>query len=226
MKYRKVINLLLLGPQGSGKGTQAELLEEKFGLKHLSSGDMLRQTATTNTPIGRYLRKQLAVGTLTPIPIFLKVCEQYIRQVPARIGIVFDGFGRQISEARILFPKLTKLGHPVDVVILIEISAQETIRRLSKRAACSKCKTIFILGGKIKLGDKCPSCGDGGTIIQRNDDTPAAIAKRLKLYQKRTVRVVKYYQQLGLLEKVNGEQSVTAVHQDIGKVLRKRGLFA
>jgi adenylate kinase len=106
---------------------------------------------------------------------------------------------------------------------MINVSEKETIKRLSKRLQCSKCNNLFIAGPKLKAGSKCPKCG--GILITRSDDKPPAIKRRLKIYRKRTLPVIRFFNQQGLLIKINGEQSVAAVHKDILQALRRRNLI-
>jgi adenylate kinase len=223
MKTTKILHLFFFGPQGSGKGTQAKLLAAELGLFHLSSGDALRRTAKTNTPLGRYLRHQLAIGSLTPIPKLLKVFTYNLKQIPARRGIIFDGFARQVTETRQILSILKKAGRPVDLGLVINISEKETVRRLSKRGTCDKCGKIFILGGKLKAGSR-HSCG--GRIIVRSDDQPAAIRRRLALYRKRTLPVFKIFKKAGRLETIDGQKSIPAVHAAVVAVLKQRKLIS
>ncbi|MDP2933268.1 MAG: nucleoside monophosphate kinase [bacterium] len=223
MKTGKILNLIFFGPQGSGKGTQAKLLARQLGLRHLSSGEALRETAKTNTPLGRYLSRQLSTGILTPIPKLLAVFESYIKKIPKNQGLIFDGFARQITETLVLLRRLKKLGRPIDATVFINVSEKEGIKRLSLRGQCDRCNRLFILNSKVKLGSVCPSCG--GKIFQRSDDTPTAIKKRLSLYRKRTLPVINFFRKQGLLVKINGEQGVDAVHEDIVTALKKKKLI-
>jgi adenylate kinase len=152
----------------------------------------------------------------------MKVFDAAISGVPAKSGIVFDGFARQITEAKIYLNRLKKLGRAIDAVILVNISAKETIKRLSKRAECESCHKILILDNKNKIGGQCPHCR--GKIVKRSDDEPAAIAKRLRLYKKRTLPVIRYFKNKNLLITINGEQSIQKVHRDIIAALKKRKL--
>lgn len=224
MKASKTLNLLFLGPQGSGKGTQAKLLAKKMGLRHLSSGEALRETAGNPDVLGRYLKKQLATGSLTPIPKLIEVFEKYIGKIPPKQGLLLDGFARQITETRILLRKLKKLGHALDAVVLIKIDPAETVKRLSKRAQCDKCNRILILGGKTRLGGRCPVCG--GKVYQRTDDTPAAIRKRLSLYHRRTVPVIDFFKRQNLFININGQQTIPRVQADIVAKLTARGVIS
>jgi len=217
---KKTFNLLFFGPQGSGKGTQAGFLAKKKNLLHVSSGSTLRAISATKSPLGRYLKRQLASGTLTPIDKLMQVFEQFMKSVPKNQGIIFDGYSRQITETRIFLRKLKKIGRQIDLVILIEISDKESIKRLSKRAVCENCGRNLILGGKIKLGGKCPFCS--GKITQRHDDTLLAIKRRLRIYRKRTLPVVRFYKAQDKLVTINGAQAVAKVHGDIVRVLKKK----
>lgn len=223
MKAKQNFNIIFFGPQGSGKGTQAKMLARQLGVRHLSSGEVLRETAKSKTPLGRYLNRQLATGSLTPIPKLLLVFETYIKKIPSGKGLIFDGFARQITETKILLRRLKKLRRPIDAAVLIDISEKETVKRLSMRGQCEKCNRIFILGPELKVGVKCPACG--GKIFQRDDDKPASIKKRLGLYRKRTLPVVNFFRSQGLLVKIRGEQSVANVHRDIVAALSKRRLI-
>lgn len=217
---KKPINILFFGPQGSGKGTQAALLARKRKLLHVSSGNTLRYVARSQTPLGRFLKKQLATGVLTPIDKLMQVFEQFMKSVPRDKGIIFDGYSRQITETRIFLRKLKKMGRQIDLVLLIEITDKESVKRLSKRAVCEKCGRNLVLGGRIKLGGRCPYCT--GKITQRRDDTLQAIKRRLRIYRKRTLPVVRFYKSQGKLAKINGAQSVAKVHGDILKVLKRK----
>ena len=214
-------DILFFGPQGSGKGTQAKLLAKKWNLLHLSSGDTLRAIAKTATPLGRYLKKQLSGGSLTPIEKLMQAFEMRMKKGPSTQHVIFDGFARQITETRIFLRRLKKMDRRIAAAVLISITKSESIKRLSKRASCTTCSSIIILGGKVKVGGRCPSCGKG-TIFQRSDDQPKAIERRLRIYQKRTLPVLKHFSKEGVLIKISGEQSIAKVHQDILKALNKK----
>lgn len=223
MKTTKTLHLLFFGPQGSGKGTQAAMLADKLKMRHLSSGDVLRAIAKTKSPLGKYLKRQLNIGTLTPINKLMEVFDMYMKRVPKSQGIIFDGFARQITEAKIFLRRLRLMGRGIDAVVLITVSKKETLKRLSKRGTCDACKRVFILSAKLKVGSKCPNCR--GTIMQRLDDKPAAIEKRLRIYNKRTLPAVRYFSKQGLLVRIDGEQSIQRVHQDIVRSLRRKSFI-
>ncbi|MBI4053827.1 MAG: nucleoside monophosphate kinase, partial [Candidatus Doudnabacteria bacterium] len=206
-----------------GKGTQAKLLAEEYGLVHLSSGEALRASAKTRTPLGRFLTRQLQTGRLTPISTLIKVFEQNIKKIPRSQGLVLDGFARQITETRILLGKLKKLKRPINAAVFIDIPNAASIRRLSKRLQCDRCNRIYIKSGQLQAGARCPKCD--GRLYQRNDDKPAAIRKRLVYYRKHTLPVIKFFRSRGLLIVINGSQSVARVHKDIARALVRKGLL-
>lgn len=218
-QQRKVMphNIVILGPQGSGKGTQAEMLVKKFNLFHVEMGMILRRLAKKNTPfghtIGIIINKQ---GGLVPDEVVKKALLEKLRSVPVSRGILFDGFPRNLRQARMLDTIFTALDRELTEVIFLPIARKTTIQRLSLRRTCEKCSRIFIAGVSIpKHKKRCIYCK--GAIIQREDDKPKAIAKRLSVYAKLTKPVVTYYKKQGTLITVNGEPSIKVVSKNILK---------
>ena len=211
----KPLNIFILGPSGSGKGTQAKILAKKFNLEYLKSGEMLRVIARQNTALGRKIKKIMSEqGKFVPCEIVIKLAKEELKKIPKNKGIVFDGFGRKLPEIKADEKIFAKMDRKIDYVFLIEISEKETLRRLSKRRVCRKCGTNFILKKTIEENiKKCPKCG--GEIYQREDDTPIKIKSRLREYQKETLPVIRYLGKKGVLIKINGEQPIKKVHQDI-----------
>ncbi len=211
----KPLNIFILGPSGSGKGTQAKILAKKFNLEYLKSGEMLRAIARRNTALGKKIKKIISEqGKFVPCEIVIKLAKEELKKVSKNKGIVFDGFGRKLPEIKADEKMLAKMGRKIDYAFLIEISEKETLKLLSKRRVCRKCGTNFILRKTIEENiKKCPKCG--GEIYQREDDTPIKIKSRLNEYQKETLPVVRYLDKKGVLIKINGEQPIKKVHQDI-----------
>ncbi len=211
---KKTLNVTLIGPQGSGKGTQAKLLVKKFKLAHIEVGRILRDIAKTKTPLGRQVAGIINKGRMVPCRLIGKVVKEKIKSLPSGKGIVFDGTPRRLAEIKPLEKALAQSGRELTSVFYIPISEEETVRRLSKRRACRKCGKSFILGRDIfARTKKCPVCG--GEIFQRKDDKPTAIKQRLKLYHRKTEPVVKYYRPKGKLITVNGGQSIEKVFKEI-----------
>ncbi|MFH1207397.1 MAG: nucleoside monophosphate kinase [Patescibacteria group bacterium] len=219
MRLRKPIkNILILGPQGSGKGTQASLLAAKFNLAHIETGEIFRRMAKGKSALGRRINVLVnKKGALIPDALVIRTLENALRHVKNSQGVIFDGFPRTMAQAKALTLLLAKLGRKLTTVIDMPISRTTTIRRLSMRRTCMKCGRIFIAGVNIPLnGKKCPVCG--GQIFQREDDKPKAITTRLKSYNKLTKPVVQYYKNQGTLVTVDGEPPVREVFKNILKL--------
>ncbi|MFA6553209.1 MAG: nucleoside monophosphate kinase [Patescibacteria group bacterium] len=211
-------NILILGPQGSGKGTQASLLAGRFKLAHIETGKIFRSMAKGQTALGRRIHYLVNTkGSLIPDALVIRILEKALRRVKKTQGIVFDGFPRTITQARALTRLFNKFGRRLTTVIDMPISRATTVRRLSLRRTCVECNRIFIAGVNVPLkGTVCPSCG--GQIIQREDDKPQAIARRLASYTRLTKPVILYYKKMGILVRVDGEPPVKAVFKNILKL--------
>jgi len=216
---KKILNITLIGPQGCGKGTQAELLAGKLNMARIEIGGALRDIAKTKTDLGKKINELINVrGKMVPYNLVMQVVGEKIKNVSPEQGIVFDGTPRRLAEIKPLEKILAKYNRELTHVFYLPISERETINRLSRRRMCDKCGKIFILGINLKeKTEKCLICG--GKIFQRKDDQPAAIKERLKLYQKKTQPVVDYFHQEKRLIKIDAEQSIEKVFKDILKYL-------
>jgi len=210
----KVYNIILLGPQGSGKGTQAKLLANKFELEHIETGDALRKMKKESTELGRKVAQIIDKGRLVSSALIMEIIGDKIMTILRDKGIIFDGVPRALDQAKSLENILEKNGRHITHVFFVQISEKETINRLSKRYICNKCGKIFIIKrDNVNKLEKCSKCG--GNIIRRKDDTPKGIKQRLALYQERTFPVAEYYREKQILIEINGEQSVEKVFNDI-----------
>jgi adenylate kinase len=211
--------IIIFGPQGSGKGTQAQLLAEKFDLEHIEPGDMLRTLVEHGNGLAKKVDKIIhQKGSLVPTDLIIRMIKLRIQSLGLNQGIIFDGAPRRLEEAKLLEKILQEHGRSISRVFFIYISPQETVKRLSKRWICKVCDKPLIMGKdisyRLKSGlRKCPFCG--GEIYQRKDDTPGGIRKRLATYQKETLPVVDYFREKGILIEINGEQLIKKVHKDI-----------
>ncbi|MFH0853607.1 MAG: nucleoside monophosphate kinase [bacterium] len=214
-------NIILLGPQASGKGTQAKLLADAFQLKHLEMGNLLRLAAKQPTELGKQINHIIHdQGVLVPFDIAMQIYTAEVEKVPADQGIIFDGTPRRLPEIEYWDQELPKLKRSFTHVIAITLSEQETIERLSKRRICVTDSTPLILGKDIRSeSDSCPKCG--GKVIHREDDKPDVIKARLAEYHKMTQPVIDYYTDKGLVKLINGSQSIEQVHQDIIAALKE-----
>jgi len=201
------MNIVILGPQGSGKGTQAKLLSEKFNIPHISPGEILRENVEEGTRLGRLACSYINKGNMVPDDIVNKLMEERINL--SKKGFILDGYPRNIRQAKFL-DSVTKINN----LIYIKISRCEIIRRLSVRRECEKCnKSYGYLDKKKTKDNKCPSCKC--KLTQRDDDKPKAIKKRLDIYHKETEPVIDYYRKKGIVKEINGQQSIKKVFKDI-----------
>lgn len=211
------LTLVILGPAGSGKGTQSALLARRFNLKIIEMGAELRALALKNTPLGRKIDYLInKKGQLVSNKIIKEVLRQCLKKSSREQNIIFDGVPRTIGQAKIFSSEIKKAGRSVDYLIYLDLKKEETIKRLNKRRMCASCKTIYINGVDIKKDAKvCPKCK--GNIIKRQDDKPEAIRKRICLFKKETKPVIDYYKKNKEVKfiKVNASQPINKVYQDI-----------
>lgn len=215
MTKKQILNIILIGPQGSGKGTQAKLLARKFRLAHVEMGGMLRDIAKTKTRLGRQLDEIVnKKGGLVPHELILKVVKEKLKSLSPKQGIVFDGIPRSLVQAKLLEKVLTQYNRKLTHSFYLPIREKTTLKRLVKRRICKKCGKLFVYGLDIhSRSKKCPKCG--GQIIQRQDDKPEAIKKRLSWFYTKVLPVIEYYRKKGTLIEVNGEQPVKKIFKDI-----------
>ena len=199
------MKLIFIGPQGSGKGTQAKKIARKLSICHISTGDLFRQTkGELKKEIDKYIKK----GNLAPDKLTIKILQEKLNHPDCEKGFILDGFPRNLKQAQEL-DKITQ----IDKVILIYISDEESIKRISGRRICKSCNINYniITEPKPTHETKCDLCGY--VLIQREDDTQEAIKKRLEIYHKDTKHIIEHYKEK--LIKINGEQSIDKVMEDI-----------
>ncbi len=209
--------IILLGRQGSGKGTQAKLLIKEFGLTYIGSGEILRARGEQKDFTGVKIREVLDKGDYLPSVVISMIWMarlELLKLSSGIKGILFDGSPRKLVEAELLDQALDWYEwNSILRVFLIDISRQEGFERLTRRRICEHCKKSIPWIGEYKNLTACDICE--GNLIIRSDDTPAAINSRLDLFEKETVPVIEYYQKKGLLQRVNGELSIEDVYQSL-----------
>lgn len=211
------MNIIILGPQGSGKGTQGKLLKDHFGLFYLEAGSFLRQIASKDERIDELINKK---GELLPDEEVFGLISKYLeKEKPDRENILFDGFPRSVKQYELLKQWLKKKNKKVDYAIFLDVSEAESIKRLSSRRICSRCGRVYNL---ITNPPKGPfgKCECGGDLTHRQDDKLEAIAKRLKLYKKKTKPLLEVLKQEKILVRVDGERPIDVIFEDILKRLR------
>lgn len=209
----KTMYVILLGPPGAGKGTQAVQTAERTGLLHLSTGDMFRENLRNGTELGNLAKTFMDKGELVPDDVTIRMLLERIGRDDARAGCLFDGFPRTVEQARALDESLSEQGDEIAVTVLIDVSNEEITRRLGGRISCATCGSVF--HRVFNPLDEDSPCCDNVNMIQRDDDKPEAIANRLQVYADQTEPLVAYYRDAGKLSTVNGEQAPDAVGQEL-----------
>lgn len=218
---KKPTAIIIMGPQGSGKGTQAKLLAKKFGLEYVGSGDNLRAQQKTGSFTGKKLISVMNRGDLVPDLVLVNILGDVLEKLKENSkikGVVLDGWNRIMIEAILVEQALDWYEWGKNLkVILINISRKESFNRLTKRRQCKKCGQLIPWVGDFKKLKKCDKCG--GELVVRVDDSLVSIKKRLEEYKNKTIPVINYYKKQGRLIGINGEQSIEYVFKDILKAL-------
>ena len=216
------MRMILFGPPGSGKGTQAKLLAEKFHIPHISTGDLLREAVTKNSPLGMQAKGYLDAGMLVPDDVMIGLIREVVTMGAAKDGFILDGFPRTIPQAEALDRLFDELHISVDGVISLRVEHDEVIRRLTDRKVCRSCGRIFNSSQLCKDdATKCPRCG--GELYQRSDDTSETARKRLDIYLKETKPVKEYYRLTGRFTQIDGMRDINDVYLGIVTILQKGG---
>jgi adenylate kinase len=197
------MRIVLLGAPGSGKGTQAQRLQAKYGVPQVSSGDLLRDAVARQTDLGLKAKAAMEAGQLVSDEIVLGLIRERLSQPDAKNGFILDGFPRNSDQAGALSKLLTDIGQPLEAVLLMEVRTQTLIGRLAGRRVCKSCGTVHALSQLSSPDAPCTKCG--GELFQRSDDKEDVIAKRLEVYQSQTKPLIEHYKQQGLLKVVKGE---------------------
>jgi adenylate kinase len=208
-----MMNIILMGCPGAGKGTQSAKLKDFFELKHISTGDVLRAEIASGSALGKEVKDLIAQGNLVPDGLMISILENIIKT--ADNGVILDGFPRTTAQAEALKGMLAALGKEISKVIMIDLPEEEVVKRLSSRRLCREC-------GKIAQSVTESVCGAcGGELYTRADDTPQSVKHRLEVYRRDTLPVINYYENSGKFVKINGNQPVEKVFEDIKKSLEE-----
>jgi len=202
--------MILLGPPGAGKGTQAAKITEKYGLPHISTGDMLRSAIRAGTPMGLAAKGYIDQGALVPDDVVIGVVKERLAMEDCKAGFLLDGFPRTIPQAEAL-EKLVK----VDMALCITADAEALVMRIAGRRVCPACQGTYHVS--TLTSDKCPACGQ--QLIQRDDDREETVRNRLTVYDAQTRPLVDFYAERGLLQTVDGMKQIDDVFADIVKLL-------
>ena len=203
-----MMRIVLLGAPGSGKGTQAQRLQAKFGVPQISSGDLLRDAVTRQTELGIKAKAAMEAGQLVSDKIVLGLIRERLAQDDAKNGFILDGFPRNSDQATALSQLLADIGQPLETVLLMEVKPAALVKRLAGRRVCKGCGKVFSVAA-LPAGGNCDNCA--GELYQRNDDKEAVITKRLEVYQSQTKPLIEHYKGLGLLKVIKGEGELDQV---------------
>jgi adenylate kinase len=214
------MRLLIFGPPGVGKGTQAKLLSAEYGIPHISTGDTLRKAVTEGTELGKQAKAIMDSGRLVPDDIMIGIAREVLTAPGTERGFILDGFPRTIAQAEALSVMFKQLGFTDVRVVILEVSDDEVVRRLGSRYVCSNDGKIFnALIDKVTLATPCPQCG--GKLLQRDDDKESTVRERLRVYHSQTAPIIRYYSERGVIVAVDGGGSVENVNREIRRKLER-----
>lgn len=208
------MNLLIMGPPGAGKGTQAEALVKELAITHISTGDMFRDAIKEGTTMGKKAKEYMDRGELVPDEVVVGMVKDRLAQSDCAKGFLLDGFPRTLPQAKALDETLQDLGLELDGVINIDVPRERLMARLTGRRICRNCGVSYhIFFNQPEVAGKCNACG--GELYQRSDDNEEAVANRLDVYRAQTQPLIDYYQGKRLLKNINGDQDIKKVLADV-----------
>ncbi len=212
--------IVLLGPPGAGKGTQAEVIAQEMGLAHISSGDLFRENLKNQTELGKLAQGYMNRGELVPDDVTIAMVKDRIARPDCQKGVLFDGFPRTPAQAEALDKMLGEQGGKVESVPYISVPASVLIERLGGRWSCPTCGRVYHAVNKPpKVSGRCDE--DGTELIQREDDKPETVERRIRVYMEQTAPLIEYYRNKGVLVEVDGTQPIEKVSQEILSAIRK-----
>mgnify|MGYP001163957531 CR=1 FL=1 len=206
------LRLVLFGPPGAGKGTQAQLLQGRLDVVHIASGDLFRLHIGQGTRLGLHAKEYINRGELVPDEVTIDIILDKVMSISDDEGFILDGFPRNPNQAQVLEKQLSSGSRTLDKVVHIDVSEPELLRRLGGRYICRSCQAPHSIRGDER-GKKCDQCG--GDLYQRDDDTPVAIKQRLEVYTEETTPVLDFYRERGVLVDIPGDNTVEEVNKQV-----------
>ena len=215
------MEIILIGAQGSGKGTQSEMLAQALGVPHIASGDLFRKEIEEGTEVGLEARKYIDRGNLVPDDLTVAMILSRLRQPDCQPGVLMDGFPRTIAQAQALDEGLREFGKQINVVVYLHVPREELLQRLSGRYICKANQHVYnIYSRPPKVAGVCDL--DGSELYQRSDDVGDAVQRRLDIFFNQTIHLLDYYGEQGKVVKVDGNQGIQEVHQALVNAIRKQ----
>jgi adenylate kinase len=208
--------LVFLGPPGAGKGTQAKLLSQRMEFLHLSTGDLLREAVKNQTPLGKRAKEYMDRGELVPDELIVQLIEE---TMPKGGNVILDGFPRTVNQALALEEMLKGKGEKISKVLFFDVPDEVIIDRLSGRRVCSKCGAVYhVKYNPPKVEGMCDLCG--GSLVQRDDDKEEVVKKRLEVYRKQTQPLIEFYQDRGIIYRLDAEKGVEELFEEVKGLVR------
>ena len=212
------MNIILIGPPGVGKGTQAKFLGEAYNIPQISTGDMLRANVRDATPLGTEAKQYMNAGQLVPDAVILGMMKSRFNEPDCNAGYILDGFPRTIPQAEGLDNLLNDMGQQIDSVLVLNVNHEEIIKRLSSRKSCKECDTVYnLIFDPPASENKCDKCD--GILYQRDDDKPETIRQRLDVYSNQTSPLITFYSGKGLVQSIDGTGKIDEVKERMFSVL-------
>ncbi|MBS6600556.1 MAG: adenylate kinase [Clostridium sp.] len=211
------MKIILLGPPGAGKGTQAKSISNKYSIPHISTGDIFRKNISENTPLGIEAKSYMDNGQLVPDEVTINMVKDRLQQEDCKQGYLLDGFPRTVSQAEALQDFLDSRNESLDTALLIEVPRDFILERMTGRRVCPSCGASYHIKFNPAANGKCELCGSD--VVQRKDDTEETVKERLDVYEKQTQPLIDFYKDKNLLSTVDGTQAINKVFESICKVL-------
>jgi adenylate kinase len=212
------MRIVLLGAPGSGKGTQAKLLVEKYKIPQISTGDLLRAAVAAGTELGRKAKSAMDAGQLVSDDVVLGMIQERLSKADAKSGFILDGFPRNIPQAQALDAMLARVGQPLQLALLVDVDTEVLMKRITGRRTCGACGAIYNIYYSVpKVAGKCDKCG--GMLQHRSDDNEATVRNRLKVYEEQTAPLVSYFKAQGKLRTAKGVGGVNDIFKTVSDII-------